>query len=70
MHESSDDTDASSLDAETLSMLTEQVSTLVEVLPRSQANLMKALKVGLLRNVLSGAAGEEQTYSTPSFISK
>lgn len=65
-----DSSEANSLDAATLKMLTEQVSTLVEVLPRSQTNLMKALKVGLLRSALSGAAGEEQTYSTAAFVSK
>ena len=36
---------------ETASLLTEQVSALVEVLPRSQAALMKALKTGLLRTI-------------------
>ena len=50
-------------------MLIEQVSILVEVLPRSQTNLMKAMKIGLLRDVAK-VSGEEQTYSTPTFISK
>ena len=55
---------------ETASLLTEQVSELVEVLPRSQAALMKALKTGLLRTIAQGAAGQEQIFSTQTFISK
>ena len=58
------------INTETANLLTEQVSALVEVLPRSQAALMKALKTGLLRNIAVGAAGQVQLFSTPTFISK
>jgi len=44
------------MSVETANLLTEQVSTLVEVLPRSQAALMKALKTGLLRTVIAAGS--------------